>query len=305
MRIGELAARTGVSVHVLRVWERRYGLLTPTRSTGGYRLYGPSDERRVREAVRLRELGVPTVQAAAAALAASRQAAPPASERTDVRAGVLSVDQVDQLRERVLEAVAEFDDTAAHAALDNALEHLGVEETLREVVLPVLHETGNRWADGTLTVGQEHFVSNLVRGRLSTLALAWDVGTGPLAVLACPSGEQHDLGLLAFGVILGRAGWRVRYLGADTPVDTLASAVQSLRPDLVVLSGVQPGPLATAADEIGRLGESAQRALRATRLVVGGAGATVEVAERLGATRLTGDPVEAARLVVPSGERGR
>lgn len=297
MRIGELATRTGVSVHVLRVWERRYGLLTPIRSAGGYRLYGPTDEWRVRETVRLRAAGVSTAQAAAAALTDSRQAhvqdsAPHAGE------GLAA------FREQLLVAIGEFHDAAAHATLDAALEHLGVEETLRHVVLPVLHETGIRWADGTFTVAQEHFASNLVRSRLSTMTLAWDSGTGPLAVLACPSGEQHELGLLAFGVVLGRAGWRVRYLGADTPVATLASAVSSLRPDLVVLSSVQTEPLAAAADALGDLNPSARRALRDAHLVIGGAGATAQIATQLGALLLDGDPVEAALQVSPKGQVG-
>lgn len=296
MRIGDLAARTGVSVHVLRVWERRYGLLAPTRSPGGYRLYGPMDEWRVRETVRLRDEGLSAAQAAAAALLASRETVPGPEE--DAEAGAepaVSPDGIARLRDRVLRAVAEFDGTAAHAVLDVALEHLGVEGVIADVVLPVLHETGERWAAGEFTVAQEHFASNLVRTRLSSLSMAWDSGTGPVAVLACPPGERHDLGLLSFGVVLGRAGWRVRYLGADTPVDTLGSAVELLAPDLVVLSAVRTAPLVEAVEQLGRLGEGARSALAAARFVVAGSGATAEVAAQLGATLLEGDPVAVAR----------
>ncbi|WP_162801953.1 B12-binding domain-containing protein [Ornithinimicrobium murale] len=303
MRIGELAARTGVSAHVLRVWERRYGLLTPIRSTGGYRLYGPSDEWRVRETVRLRTTGLATAQAAAAALSASRQASDDPTSTRSVAHGARG-GAAPALRERLLSSIGAFDDGAAHAVLDAALEQLGVEEALQEVILPVLHETGERWASGSFTVAQEHFASHVVRHRLASLALAWDAGTGPLAVLACPPGEQHELGLLAFGVVLGRAGWRVRYLGADTPVATLASAVETLGPELVVLSAVQTQPLVDTADHLDQLSESAAQALRSAHLVVAGAGATTPVAERLGATLLTGDPVDAALRVSPRGEQG-
>ncbi len=303
MRIGELAARTGVSVHVLRVWERRYGLLAPIRSPGGYRLYGPSDEWRVRETVRLRTTGLATAQAAAAALSASRQSASDDSVSTarPVSDGTIG-DATIALRERLLAAIGGFDDSAAHAALDVAFEQLGVEEALQEVVLPVLHETGERWASGSFTVAQEHFASNVVRHRLAVLALAWDAGTGPLAVLACPPGEQHELGLLAFGVVLGRAGWRVRYLGADTPVATLGSAVEALGPELVVLSAVRPDPLVEAADQLRELPGAARQALTAAQLVIAGAGATEQVAHRLGARLLSGDPVQAAQGV---GHRSR
>jgi methanogenic corrinoid protein MtbC1 len=265
--------------------------------------------------VRLRATGVSTAQAAAAALTAFRQTSAQESaplesnpSQTSPKADFSAANPADgmgQLSEQLLEAIGQFDDSAAQAALDAAIEQLGVEESLRHVVLPVLHETGVRWADGTFTVAQEHFASNLVRSRLATMTLAWDGGTGPLAVLACPSGEQHELGLLAFGVVLGRAGWRVRYLGANTPVSTLASAASSLRPDLVVLSSVLTGPLAAVADELSHLSPSAQRALKAAHLVIGGAGATAEIAAQLGALLLDGDPVEAALQVSPKGQRSR
>lgn len=316
MRIGELAARTGVSVHVLRVWERRYGLLTPSRSAGGYRLYGPQDEWRVRETARLRDEGMPAAQAAATALQASRGLPPDLGDLmgpTDGGApGQARVDGADgaddggvpQLRERLLQAIDEFDGTAAQAILDVALEHLGVEESIAQLVMPVLHETGDRWAAGRFTVAQEHFASNLIRTRLSSLSLAWDAGTGPMAILACPSGERHDLALLAFGVVLGRTGWRVRYLGADTPLATLGSAVEALEPDLVVLSAVREQPLAEAADHLAELTEAAAAALARAQVVVAGGGATQEVADRLGATRLHGDPVEVARRLAKDRRKG-
>lgn len=305
MRIGELAARTGVSVHVLRVWERRYGLLIPSRSTGGYRLYGPQDEWRVREAVRLREQGLPTAQAAETALSASRQVVPPrrSDEADEPPSGEeMPAGGVAQLRDRLLQATADFDGAEAHAVLDLALQQLGVETSISSVILPVLHETGERWASGQFTVAQEHFASNLVRSRLSTLTLAWGSGSGPVAVLACPPGERHDLGLLSFGVVLGRAGWRIGYLGADTPVATLGSAVEALNPDVVVLSAVRNEPLIEAVEQLQELSDLAAKALAAAQFGVAGAGATADVAERLGAVLLDGDPVDAARLIA---ERGR
>lgn len=319
MRIGELAARTGVSVHVLRVWERRYGLLTPNRSAGGYRLYGPQDEWRVRETARLREEGMSAAQAAATALRTSRALPAGLGDLGDLGdAGDLgdlkdvgqagsdgpldgvgvegATDEgLTRLHGRLLQAIGEFDGTAAQAVLDVALEHLGVESAITDLVMPVLHATGDRWAAGEFTIAQEHFASNLIRTRLSSLGLAWDAGTGPMAVLACPAGERHELGLLAFGVVLGRAGWRVRYLGADTPLATLGSAVVALEPELVVLSSVSEQPLVTAADHLPGLPPAATEALARAHLVVAGAGATPKVAERLGATLLEGDPVEAAR----------
>ena len=85
MRIGELAAKVGVSTHVLRAWESRYGLLRPVRSAGGYRLYGHEDERRVREVIALRDQGVSAVEAARRVLAAERAGSSPSRARPSTR----------------------------------------------------------------------------------------------------------------------------------------------------------------------------------------------------------------------------
>ena len=113
-------------------------------------------------------------------------------------------------------------DEAPRKALDSVLAEFSTETVLTDLVLPYLHELGERWASGEASVGQEHFASQLIRGRLLGLARGWDRGAGPRALLACAPGEQHDLGLIAFGVALRARGWRITYLGQDTPLETLA-----------------------------------------------------------------------------------
>jgi MerR family transcriptional regulator, light-induced transcriptional regulator len=80
LRIGELSRRVGVNGHVLRAWERRYLLLQPVRSEGGFRLYTEADERRVRRMRDHLARGLSAAEAARAALqddaAAGRVAAP-------------------------------------------------------------------------------------------------------------------------------------------------------------------------------------------------------------------------------------
>ena len=154
-------------------------------------------------------------------------------------------------------------------------------------MLPALRRIGEQWASGELTVAHEHFASHLTERRLLGLAAEWQAGDGRLALLACPSGERHVLGLLCFGVALSEQGWRVAYLGADTPLDHVADAAARLEPDLVVLSAVMPEPLMRDPDRVAEL-------RRAHRTVIGGAGATPGVARRLRVDRLDGDPVAAA-----------
>jgi methanogenic corrinoid protein MtbC1 len=153
--------------------------------------------------------------------------------------------------------------------------------------MPVLHSLGERWAAGQLTIAQEHFASSVLRGRLLGLARGWGRGTGPLAVLACPPGEQHDLPLLLFGIPLREAGWRIVFLGGETPISTVERAVAVVAPRAVVLSAARPEPLRAVEQELAAL---------ATRVTVdiGGQGADAALAERVGAVLLEGDPVEAA-----------
>lgn len=284
IRIGELSRRTGVSQETLRAWERRYGVLRPRRTGGGYRVYDRDDETRAR---RMRELigsgwaAAEAANAVAAQLAGAGAAqAPEATAAGAPRAAALGVPDL-------LEPLARYDSAGAHAALDRVFGGRSLDSALRDVVLPALHEVGEGWARGDLSVAQEHFASELVTGRLRGLAREWDVGLGPRAVLACPSGERHDLGLLCCGLALHRRGWRVTYLGPDTPTDALETTIDLVDPALVVIGAIQPEPLHAAAPGLRRLA-------RRVEMAVGGAGASAKLAADAGARHLGSDPVSAA-----------
>ena len=282
IRIGELSKRTGESAHVLRAWEERYGLLHPARTASGYRLYGPEDERRVRAVIELRAQGVPTGQAAASVLAAERTGTAESDPGQSLSEGAAG-----RLQERLRRAMDTYDDEAAHAALDEVLTSVSLEAAIRDVLLPYLHDLGDRWADGETEVAAEHFASSIIRRRLSVQALTWGVGHGPIAVLACPPGELHDIALLSFGLILGRAGWRVRYLGQDTPLPSLAAACRVISADLVVLAGTRPTVFLAHAAGLRQLASG-------YTLALAGGGASAELAAYVGGHLLTGDPVAAA-----------
>jgi DNA-binding transcriptional MerR regulator len=285
MRIGELARSAGVSPDVLRAWERRYGLLRPARSEGGYRLYSAEDDARVRAMVRHVEAGVPASEAARLVL---EDAAP------DEPSGP----PVPGFSAELRAALDRFDDTGAQAALDRSIGALTFDAVARDVILPYLRELGARWERGEASVAQEHFASTVIRGRLLALARGWDRGGGPRAVLACAPGEQHDLGLIVFGLALRHQGWSVTYLGADTPVDTLAAAVEQLQPDVVVVVALQPGKLEPIRAPLAQLA-------RGSRLLLAGAGAGESYAADVGAELLRGDPVDAAAQLAPASGRRR
>jgi MerR family transcriptional regulator, light-induced transcriptional regulator len=315
MRIGELAAKVGVSTHVLRAWESRYGLLVPVRSAGGYRLYGHEDERRVREVIALRDQGVSAAEASRRVLDTERGAAPGPDDGYDDgrdgsgaasagrgaggRGGTASGAGSNEgsaplglradppmLVAQLLDAVTALDEDRAHAVLDTAFVERSIESAIIDVLLPLFVRVGEMWELGRIGIAQEHFASSLVRRRLGALSLTWGVGTGPVAVLACPPGEFHDIVLLSFGVLLGRAGWRIRYLGPDTPIHSLAAAARLTQADAVVLACRRPSGFRGHASALRRLSEDHP-------VWIAGRGATPRVLEEVGVPNLGGDLIAA------------
>jgi methanogenic corrinoid protein MtbC1 len=201
----------------------------------------------------------------------------------------------DVARRQLADALEGFDEPAAQAVLDRLLAAATVEAVLTDVILPYLRELGERWERGEASVAQEHFASNVIRGRLLALGRGWGRGVGPVALLACLPGEQHDLGLIAFGLALRSHGWRIAYLGADTPLDTLERAAETVDPTVVVVS-------ATADERVAPVASQLQALARRYRVGLGGSAAAGN-AERLGVLELQGDPVaEAERIAgLPSG----
>ncbi len=280
LRIGALSRLVGVSPELLRAWEQRYGLLQPVRSPGGFRLYSTADEERVRSMRRHLEAGVSAAQAARLALADEAPGG-----------GAVQTGALRRLSAELALTLDQLDEPGAHATVDRLLAAFTLRTVLRDVVLPYLHELGVRWERGEVSVAQEHFASNLLRGRLLGLARGWGQGTGPRAVLACAPGELHDLPLIIFGLVLAGRGWLITYLGPDTPIETIQETLAAdPGPRLVVISAATKTRLRAAQPQLAEL-------VRQVPVALAGAGATDAVARAAGAFLLTGDPVTAAERV--------
>jgi len=278
VRIAEAARLTGVAPPVLRAWEARYGVPRPKRSGAGYRVYDADDVALVRAMRGFVGRGVAPAEAARLARAAR------ASGELDHEAVALEA-----ARGRLGAALDAWDGDAADRIIERLLLTFGLAPTLNQVLLPYLHELGERWARGEVSVSDEHFAAGVVRRRLVVAATHWSDAPGPLALLSCAPGESHDIGLLGFGLALhGYFGWRISYLGADTPAADMTHAAIELRPDAIVLSAVDAARFEECFDPLRELAERA-------RLAVGGAGASSGLARRLGAEFLAGDPASAAR----------
>jgi DNA-binding transcriptional MerR regulator len=274
LRIGELARRTGTSPELLRAWEQRYGLLRPSRSAGGFRLYSDDDKARI----------LRTKQLIASGLSAAEAARQTITGET-VTEGATPV--LEGLADELRDALDRFDEDGANRALDQLISAVSVETVMREVLLPYLRILGDRWARGDVSVAQEHFASALLRGRLLGLARGWGIGTGPTLVLACPPGEQHDLGLIMFGIAASRRGRRITYLGQDTPFSTIEATIDAVGPELVVFAVAE-------GTSLGQLARAIRALAKRVPVAFGGGGITKDEARRLDARFLGGDPVEAA-----------
>lgn len=179
-----------------------------------------------------------------------------------------------ELLERLDAACGDLDDLAFDSAWHDAVTRVGIVVAVRDVLLPYLRLLGEQWEAGSRSVAHEHFASGLSRDHLLReigADRAPDPDDGrPSVLVACPPGERHDLGPLAFATLLHDDGWRVEFLGADTPLVTLARACQLARPDLVVVSGTRTTVLEARTSAWRRLAQD-------TVVVLGGAGATPEL----------------------------
>jgi methylmalonyl-CoA mutase cobalamin-binding subunit len=240
--IKQAAARAGVSVPVLRAWERRYGIVAPARSPSGYRRFDDASVARVRTMRGLVEQGWSPSTAAAAILDGTVpvvvDAGPPIVLAGDGVAAAVAVAAGEGGAEPILgsgvagaagarEAIGERLATAASAldaeGIDDVLDDLfsrgSFERVTADLLFPALHRLGDAWAAGEVSVAGEHLASNAVLRRLGlALDAAGSHGDGAPIVVGLPPGSRHELGALGFAVAARRAGIAVAYLGPDLPV---------------------------------------------------------------------------------------
>lgn len=268
-RIKSVAALTGIPATTLRAWERRYELVAPRRTAGGYRVYTEDDIGALSRVKALVDRGyrvgeaIDMVRRGAGELPPAR-VAPEELEglRVELRDALLAMD-----RARALEV---YSRTAA----------LPPDRQVEEVLLPLLRDVGDGWHAGRISVAQEHFCSVFARGRMVGMleSLAPGARGGREAVCAGAPGELHEFGLMAAAIYLAMHGWRITYLGADVPLADLAPVLEQRRPQLVCTSIVHPLP----EEECLRLARDLRAASPPeTVIVLGGAGVPERAADEL------------------------
>lgn len=278
LSIGALARATGIPVETLRTWERRYGAPKPVRKPSGHRVYPVAMVEHLRRVSRLLEsghrpgeiLGL-TQRELEALLALTADA--PSGDRPGALAGA-AFSPAATVR-ALLRATVELDRAALLHELRFAWVRLGPVRFLDEVAGAFMVEVGHAWSAKRLEVGHEHFASACLSDFLRSAREPFDHGArGPRVIAAMLPSEAHEGGLLIATCLLAHRGYRVLYLGADTPVDQIAAAARAARAGLVAVSVSAAMPRARATRELAGLRDALPRKVT---VWVGGAGAPPDV----------------------------
>ncbi|HUQ44034.1 MAG TPA: MerR family transcriptional regulator, partial [Candidatus Limnocylindria bacterium] len=228
--IKQAAARAGVSVPVLRAWERRYGIVHPERTASGYRQFDEAAVERIKAMRALISQGWSPSAAAAAILAGTVAEQIASDQLAAVPMAAISAGDADQLAARLVAAAAAMDPKALDRVLDDLFSKGSFEQVANDFLFPALRRLGEAWATGQINVAGEHLASSAVHRRLGlALDAAASVEDRSGSVLVgLPPGGRHELGALAFAVAARRAGLAVSYLGPDLPVeDWIAAAADA------------------------------------------------------------------------------
>lgn len=239
-----VARQTGLSVHTIRVWEKRYGAVRPVRASNNRRLYSEEDIERLRLLRQATMAGHSIGQIAQSSVAelrrllrddlATRNAEPAAATRHD--RGV-----ADDLIAAALRATERLDLADLRDLLDRGAVELGQPAMLHKFVAPFAVEVGERWRRGELNVAHEHFATSTITVFLAGFARPYPAGSSaPHLVVAAPTGQLHELGAIIAAAAAQSHGWRATYLGSSLPIEELVGAARTLNARAVGLSMVFP-----------------------------------------------------------------
>lgn len=279
------ALKSGLTPHVIRVWERRYDAVSPSRTGTNRRLYSDEEVERLtllREAV---DAGyrIGTIARLPADDLRRLLVSAPAKPVSGESVAVKTQDSAAEFCARCVAAVQRMDGHALEDALTRALIVFGHQGLLRRVVAPLTQDLGRLWANGTITAAHEHYASAFLRNFLGNAAQPFALSDGtPSVVVTTPSGQLHELGAVIIAAAARNLGWRVVYLGVSLPAAEIAGAAIQNRARAVALSLVYPSDDSRMATELADL----RRFLPAeVRILAGGraSGAYREALDLIGA----------------------
>ena len=223
---------TGLSRDVIRVWERRYGLIKPLRSANRYREYTDEDVALLRflkeELDRGQTIGALAVEGRDSLLQRMRMSSTPKQQELAPH---------ESLIDELISCLHPLDKIRFEQKLNGAIAVVPFDEAVQRILLPLQRQVGELWHEGRVTVAVEHYVTKIVQQKLFSVMNQLPVNEfGPRLLVACPEGELHEIGAQAVAYLAATQGCQVYYLGPNLPTAALTSFCERVKPDLVLLS---------------------------------------------------------------------
>ncbi|MEJ6571710.1 MAG: MerR family transcriptional regulator [Akkermansiaceae bacterium] len=261
---------TGLSAHVIRVWEKRYAAVTPQRTETNRRLYTDDDISRLQTLSKLTKKGytighIATLQDAELEGLFDTIAASDTDPQVTAVAG-----QVSHLIQATASAIRNFDQATLDRIFDEASLTLGYSGLLELVVIPVIQQVGEDWHNGSLTSAGEHAATSFIMQYLTNSVRSFTTeDSAPVLVVTTPAGQLHELGAFIGSCQARRSGWKIVYLGPSLPADEIAHAVNRTNASALLLSIVYPIDDPRISTELKRLRDKSPKDLP---ILVGGSG---------------------------------
>ncbi|MCS6860960.1 MAG: MerR family transcriptional regulator [Abditibacteriales bacterium] len=254
------ARKTGLSPHVIRIWEKRYKAVSPQRTPTNRRLYSDADIERLRLLQRATQAGHSIGQIVGLSLEELNELV--AADNMSVTAQPTHA-VTPQATERLLpesyldtclDAIKRLDAKTLESTLTRAAVALSQPALLEQLIIPLMQRVGDLWRGGLLKIAHEHLASAIVRTVLGSLEETLSVSqSGPSLVVTTPTGQFHEIGALIAAVTAASEGWRVIYLGPNLPAEEIAGAAQQSQAKAVLLSIVYPSDDPHLVNELKKL----------------------------------------------------
>ncbi len=280
------AKRSGLTPHVIRVWEKRYNAVKPLRTGTNRRQYSDEDIKRL---VLLREATQVGHKISNIASLPEETLKSLAEEdqkhiQTYREEPVLQQpSESDSLLDGCLSAIKALDHKKLEEELTRSALTLGHQGMIIRVVAPLAQQIGHLWREGEITAAHEHFASALIRTFLANISKPFAITDhAPGIVIATPTGQLHELGAILASASASSLGWRVTYLGTNLPAAEIAGAVVQNKAKVLGLSIVYPDNDPNLSDELARLRSFLPEHVK---MVVGGraSGAYQPILDEIGA----------------------
>jgi len=251
--ISDLEQLSGVSAHNIRIWERRYGALTPSRTSGNVRLYDDEQLKRLLSIAGLYHAGFKISKACALSFEDMAKYL-----NKEISAALPAEHRYEYFISQIINNALVFDEEAVNTLIAKSFRLNGVVDTYKYVIYPILVRVGMMWLTESLCPAQEHFLSSIIRQKLFA---AIDSVSEPKQnanarwLLYLPEDEDHDIGLLLASYLLRTAGFRVIYLGAKVPLSAVANTVSVTQPENLLFFMTRARPVDDAQAYIDGLAE--------------------------------------------------